>query len=253
MPDRSLSGKIAVITGASRGIGRATALKLARHGADIVVNYLRRRSAAEETAAELRALGVRAEIVRADVGDPDDVRTLFDTVRDRFGALDILVSNAALGVLRPALELEVKHWQRTLDIMGRALLLCTQAAVPLMEGRDGTIVSISSIGSARVIPHYIAPGAAKAVLETLTRYLAVELAPKGIIVNAVSGGLVETEALKPFEHRDSMLNDGRSRTPLGRAGRPDDIANVVYLLCQPEARWICGQTIVADGGFSLVT
>ncbi|MBI2942097.1 MAG: SDR family oxidoreductase [Chloroflexi bacterium] len=248
----TLHGRIALITGGSRGIGRAIGLKLARHGADIVVNYLRHRAAAEETAAELRAFGVRATTVRADVGEPDGVRHLFAAVRSAFGALDILVSNAALGVLRPAMELEPKHWQRTLDVMGRALLLCAQEAVPLMEGRAGTIVSISSLGSTRVIPHYAGPGAAKATLETLTRYLAVELAPRNVSVNAVSGGIVETEALKPFPNRAELVGRAEGSTPWGRVGRPEDIANVVYLLCQPEARWICGQTIIADGGYSLV-
>jgi len=249
--DRPFVGQVVLITGGSRGIGRATAVQFARGGADVVVNYLRHRTAAEETVAELRALGVQAEAVRADVSDPADLDRLFAAVKDRFGGLDVFVSNAALGVLRPALKLEVKHWQKTLDIMGRAMLLGTQRAVPLMEGRWGRIIAISSIGSFRVLPNYVAPGVAKAMLETLTRYLAVELAPQGITVNAVSGGVIETDALESFPNKQDMLTSGKG-APAGRLGRPDDIAGVVTLLCRPEARWICGQTIIADGGYSLL-
>jgi enoyl-[acyl-carrier protein] reductase III len=248
---RPFSDQVVLVTGASRGIGRAIALRFAQGGADVVVNYLRHRTAAEETARDLEAHGARALIVKADVSDPADLDRLFEDTGRAFGGLDVLVSNAALGVLRPALAIEVKHWQKTLDVMGRALLLCAQRAVPLMEGRWGRIISISSIGAGRVLPNYVGPGVAKSILETLTRYLAVELAPRGISVNAVSGGLVETDALDSFPNQQEMLEAGK-RTPTGRLGRPDDIAGVVALLCRPEARWICGQTIVADGGYSLL-
>jgi enoyl-[acyl-carrier protein] reductase III len=249
--DKPFAGQIALITGASRGIGRATALRLAQSGANVVVNYLRHRTAADDTVAELTALGVRSIAIRADVSEPEDLDRLFARTREEFGGLDILVSNAALGVLRSAMQLEIKHWQKTLDVKGRALLLCAQRAVPLMEGRWGRIISISSVGSTRVLPNYIAPGVAKAILETLTRYLAVELAPQGISVNAVSGGVIETDALGYFPNQADMLAAGR-RAPAGRLGQPDDLAAVVALLCRPEARWICGQTIVADGGYSLL-
>jgi enoyl-[acyl-carrier protein] reductase III len=249
--DRPFAGQVVLITGGSRGIGRATARRFAQGGAHVVVNYLRHRQAADETAEELRRYGVEAVPVRADVSDPDDLDRLFATAREQFGGLDILVSNAALGVLRPAMELNVKHWQKTLDVMGRALLLCAQRAVPLMAGRWGRIISISSVGSVRVLPNYVGPGVAKGILETLTRYLAVELAPRGISVNAVSGGVIETEALDAFPNKADMLAAGQ-RAPMGRLGQPDDLAAVVTLLCRPEARWICGQTIVADGGYSLL-
>lgn len=250
--EKPFQGQVALITGGSRGIGRAISLTLARQGADIVINFLRRRSAAEQTAEEVRACGARAHLLKADVGEAEDVACMFQEIKEAFGGLDILVSNAALGVLRPAMELEVKHWERTMNICGRALLLLAQGAAPLMEKRGGgKIIAITSIGATRVLPHYAAVGAAKGVLETLTRYLACELAPKGIVVNAVSGGVVDTEALKFFPNRQELLAWGQ-RTPMGRVGRPEDIANVVALLCRPEANWICGQTIVADGGFSLL-
>ena len=249
--DRPFEGQVVLITGGSRGIGRATARLFAKGGAHVVVNYLRHRGPAEEAIQELQGYGVRAVPVRADVSDPEDLDRLFKVAKEQFGFLDVLVSNAALGKLLPAMELEVKHWQKTLDVMGRALLLCAQRAAPLMEGRWGRIVSISSIGSFRVMPNYSAAGVAKSVLETLTRYLAVELAPRGINVNCVSGGVVETEALNAFSNKDDMLSFGK-RAPMGRLGQPVDIANVVTLLCRPEARWICGQTIIADGGYSLL-
>lgn len=248
---RPFADQVVLITGGSRGIGRATALRFARGGANVVVNYLRHRSAAEETVAELTKIGARAIAVRADVGVEEDLDLLFAETRAAFGFLDVLVSNAALGTPRPAIDLKAKHWQKTLDVMGRALLFGAQRAVPLMEGRWGRIISITSIGSFRVLPYYAAPGAAKAVLESLTRYLAVELASRGISVNAVSGGVVETDALKAFPNQADMLLLG-ARAPLGRLGLPEDIAAVVTLLCRPEARWITGQTIVADGGYSLL-
>lgn len=248
---RPFADQVILITGGSRGIGRATALRFARGGANIVVNYLRHRTAAEETVKELEGLGVRAIAVRADVGEEEDVDRLFEEARQAFGYLDVFVSNAALGTPRPAMDLRVKHWQKTMDVMGRALLLGAQRAAPLMENRWGRIIAITSIGSFRVLPNYAAPGAAKAVLESLTRYLAVELAPRGISVNAVSGGVVETDALRAFPNQGNMLEMGQ-RAPLGRLGLPEDIAAVITLLCRPEARWITGQTIIADGGYSLL-
>lgn len=244
---------MALVTGGSRGIGRAVARKLARDGADVAIGYLRRRSAAEEVAEAVRGLGRQAALVRGDLGDDGAVARIVREAVEALGGLNIVVANAAFGVLRPVLELEAKGWRRTLDTMGRSLLTLAQQATPHLAGRPGArILSISSLGWARVMPEYAAVGSAKAVLETLTRYLAVELAPRGILVNAVSGGLVETEALGPFDARDALTEQARARTPLGRLGRPEDIADVVALLCRDEARWICGQVIVADGGYSIV-
>jgi enoyl-[acyl-carrier protein] reductase III len=248
-----MRGKIALVTGGGRGIGRAIVLRLAGLGADVIVNYLRNAEAAEQTAAEARALGVRSEALRGHVGDPDKVAAMFGAVRERFGALDILVNNAASGVIRPALELEPRHWDWTLNINARGAWLCAQQAVPLMAGRGGRIVNISSLGSGRVLKDYLLVGVSKAALESLTRYLAIELAPRGIVVNAVAGGLVETDALRYFEHRESMLSDARARTPAGRMVEPDDLAGAVAFLCGPDAEMIRGQVIVVDGGYSLPT
>jgi enoyl-[acyl-carrier protein] reductase III len=160
------------------------------------------------------------------------------------------VHSAATGVIRPALETEDKHWDWTLNANARALLSLARAAVPAMQS-GAAIVAISSLGSVRVLENYALVGTSKAALESVVRYLAVELAPRGIRVNAVSGGIVETEALDHFPNREQMLHDARSRTPAGRMVEAGDIADAVLFLCGPHSKMICGQTIVVDGGFSL--
>jgi enoyl-[acyl-carrier protein] reductase III len=248
-------GKIALITGSGRGIGRAIALHLAEHGADIVINFFRNRAPAEDTANEIARLGRKAIVVKADVGEPDGIEHLFAETERAFGALDILVCNAASGYNRPVMEQRVKGWDWTMNINARSALFCAQKAVPLMQKRGrGYIVNQSSIGSQRVLPDYVVVGASKAALEAVTRYLAVELAPLGIVVNAVSGSVVETEALKHFAvfQGNDLLAHGAERTPVGRMVTPQDIANVVAFLCTPAAEMIRGQTIVVDGGYTLV-
>ncbi|MFQ6059364.1 MAG: enoyl-[acyl-carrier-protein] reductase FabL, partial [Anaerolineae bacterium] len=236
---------MALITGSSRGIGRAIALKLAGQGADIVVNFFRHRKAAEQTAAEIEAKGVKALVVKANVGDVEKIKAMFAQVRETFGGLDILVCNAASGVLKPAMEQDLKSWEWTMNINARSVLFCAKEAVPMMEARGGgRIISITSMGSTRVFPRYSIVGVSKAAIEAITRYLAVELAPKGIIVNAVSPGVVDTEALKFFPNREAMLAAARERTPTGRMVTTEDVANVVAFLCSEEASMICGQTIV---------
>jgi enoyl-[acyl-carrier protein] reductase III len=246
-----LESQVAVVTGASRGIGRAIALRLATAGADVVVNYFLNHEAAEKTAAEIRAHGVRAHVVQADMKDPGQIRNLFDEVQAHFGGLDILVSNAASGVFRPVNELTVKHWDWMMNTHPRAFLLCAQSAVPLMQGRKGRIIAVSSIGSQRTIPQYAGMGVAKGALETLTRYLAVEYAQFGIAVNAVSGGAVATESWQQLAEVEAVIEEIRRKTPAGRIARPEDIAEAVVFLCSPQAEMIRGQVLVVDGGYSL--
>jgi enoyl-[acyl-carrier protein] reductase III len=246
----SLEGKLALVTGSGRGIGRAVALKLASQGADIIVNFFRRRDAAEQTARDVEALGVKAKVIRANVGDPAKIDEMFDTIGNNFGHLDILINNAASGVGRAVMDLDVKAWEWTMNINARAVLLCAQRAAKLMEGRGGKIISISSLGSFLVLPTYTIVGVSKAALEALTRYLAIELAPKGICVNAVAGSAVETEALK-FYIKEQLIPDTRQATPAGRMVLPEDMANVVAFLCSEEAFMIRGQTIIVDGGTSV--
>jgi enoyl-[acyl-carrier protein] reductase III len=242
-------GKVALVTGGSRGIGKAIALELARRGADVAFNYLRDHDAASAAQREIEGLGVRCVRVRAHLGEARRVRELFARVEHEFAGLDILVNNAASGVQRSAVTLEEKHWNWTLDINAKAPWLCSVEASRLMTG-GGHIVNITSLGSQRVLPDYFSVGTSKAALESITRYLAVELAPKGISVNAVSAGYVDTQALDHFPSQDQMLAAGRD-TPVGRMLEVGDVARVVAFLCTPEAEMVRGQVIVVDGGASL--
>jgi enoyl-[acyl-carrier protein] reductase III len=248
-----MTQKVALITGSSRGIGKATAIRLAKQGYDIVINYARSKSAALETAEEIEALGRKALIVKANVGDVDKIKQMFTQIDEAFGRLDIFVSNAASGVLRPAMELEESHWDWTMNINSKALLFCAQEAAKLMEKNGGgKIVSISSLGSIRYLKNYTTVGVSKAALEALTRYLAVELAPKNIIVNAISGGAVDTEALTHFPNREELLTEAKEKTPAGRMVEIEDMVNTVMFLLSDEASMIRGQTIIVDGGISLL-
>jgi enoyl-[acyl-carrier protein] reductase III len=234
-----------LVTGGTRGIGRAIALRFANAGAKrIALGYMRNDSAAEEAASELRALGAEVTLVR---GNITSARVLEEV--GALGPLDALVHNAATGVIRPALETEDKHWDWTMNANARAFLQLARVAAPQMKP-GASIVAISSLGAQRVLENYILVGTSKAALESLVRYLAVELAPRGIRVNAVSGGVVDTGALEHFPNRDEMLAAG-SANPVGRLVEPGDIAGAVAFLCSPDAKMVCGQTLVVDGGFSL--
>ncbi|UCD54302.1 MAG: enoyl-[acyl-carrier-protein] reductase FabL [Dehalococcoidia bacterium] len=250
-----LKGKVALVTGSSRGIGRAIAMKLAKEGADVIINYFRRGEAAEQTAKDVEKLGVTAKLIKANVGDPEKLNEMFDTIDSSFGRLDIFISNAASGLPRFALDLDAKGWDWTMDINAKAFLLGAQRAAKLMEGRDGKIVTVTSLGSHMVLPGYAAIGVSKAALEALTRYLAIELAPKGICVNAVAASLVTTEAGMLYAKiAKEQMGESPSwqTTPAGRLVTPEDLANVVAFLCSEEAFMIRGQIITIDGGTTLV-
>ena len=245
-----LAGKIAVVTGGSRGIGRAIANKLSSAGCDLAIVYHNSHEEAEQVCVAARKLGRRAMAIQADVSNPESVGEAFATFRQEFERLDFAVSNAATGVLRPAMELTLKHWRRCLETNALALNLLAQQAVPLMQG-GGRIVALSSLGSVRAIPHYAFIGASKAALEALARNLAQELGPQGIRVNVVSAGVVDTDALKFFPNRDQLLAEYARRTPAGPTLRPEDVAGAVYLLCLPEAEMITGHTLTVDGGYCI--
>jgi enoyl-[acyl-carrier protein] reductase III len=245
-----LLGKVALVTGGARGIGRACALKLAAAGCDVAINYYNSHEQAETLAEAIRRVGRRAATLQGSVASPDSVDEVFDALRQNFDRVDIVVSNAASGVLRPALEMTLKHWRWCMETNALALNLLAQRAVPMMS-EGGRLVALSSLGAARAIPHYGFVGASKAALESLVRTLAQELGPRGITVNTVSAGVVDTDALGYFPNREQLLAEYAQRAPAGPVLTPEDVAAAVYLLCLPEARMITGHTLFVDGGFSI--
>jgi enoyl-[acyl-carrier protein] reductase III len=242
----AFDGASVLVTGGSRGIGREIALRFADEGATrVAIGYMRNDGAAEAVAEELRGRGAEPVLVRGNVASEKVAQQVA-----ALGPLNALVHSAATGVLRPALETEDKHWDWTLAANARALLSLARAAAPSMP-QGSAIVGISSLGSFRVLENYVLVGTSKAALESVVRYLGVELAPRGIRVNAVSGGIVETGALEFFPNKEEMLAAARGRTPAGRMVEPRDIADAVLFLCSSRAEMIIGQTLIVDGGFSL--
>jgi len=246
----ALAGKVALVTGASRGIGRAIARKLASAGCDLAVNYYNSHDEAQALCAELGGMGRRAHALQGSVGVPDSVDEMFAEFARHFDRVDIVVSNAASGVLKPAMDMSLKHWRWCLETNAFALDLLAQHAVPLMKD-GGRIIAMSSLGAHRAMPDYGFIGASKAALESLARTLAQELGPKNIRVNVVSAGVVDTDALAYFPNREQLLANFAQRTPAGPVLTPDDVAGAVYLLCLPEAAMINGHTLVVDGGFCI--
>jgi enoyl-[acyl-carrier protein] reductase III len=243
----SFEGRAVLVTGGTRGIGKAIAHRFAALGAaKIALGYLRNDSAAEEAAAELREAGAEPVLVRGNIASERVVAEFAS-----HGPYDAVVHNAATGVIRPALETEDKHWDWTLAANARALLSLARACAPDMKP-GSSFVGVSSLGSIRVLDNYVLVGTSKAALESVVRYLAVELAPRGIRVNAVSAGVVETEALEYFPNREQMLKAAQARTPAGRMVEPDDVAAAVTYLCSPDAEMVRGHTLIVDGGFSLL-
>jgi enoyl-[acyl-carrier protein] reductase III len=242
-----VNGRSVLVTGGTRGIGKTIALRFASEGAArVALGYMRNDAAAEEAAEEVRAAGAEPLLIRGNVASDKVIAELAS-----HGPYAVIVHNAATGVIKPALETEDKHWDWTLSANARALLSLARACAPDMES-GSSIVAISSLGAQRVLENYVLVGTSKAALESVVRYLAVELSPRGIRVNAVSAGVVETEALEHFPNREEMLRSGRTRTPAGRLVEPDDIAGAVAFLCSPDAQMICGQTLIVDGGYSLL-
>lgn len=249
------SGQTALVTGSSRGIGRAIALRLAAEGADIVVHFRRNAEAAEATAAAVSDLGRRVLLAPADLGEACALDILFDRVGERFGSLDILVANAAATAFKPLMETRPHHLDKTFAITVNGLVHAVQRAADLMQGRAGRVVTVSGIDARRYVPLHGAMAAAKGAAEVLTSYLACELAPRGIRVNGVNPGFVDTDSARVFGDAvfDRLAGNIVPYTPMKRVGRPEDIANVVAFLCSDDAAWICGQTLTVDGGLSLTS
>ncbi len=254
MSEKYLKNKVALVTGSSRGIGRAIALELARRGADIVVHYLRKKRAAQEVVSAIEEMGGRAISIKANLVDATKIEGMFDELETIFGRCDILIGNAATGSTKNIMEVQDKHWNWTMDVNARSILRCAQRAVPLMEKTGwGRIVNLSSPGGRYAMPHYAAIGLSKAVLEAMTRYMAADLAPKGIIVNAVSPGIVDTDAVTAFPvDLQEVFEYATKRTPARRLVTPEDVAKSVAFLCSDDAFMIVGQILTLDGGYSLL-
>jgi enoyl-[acyl-carrier protein] reductase III len=247
--------RVALVTGGSRGIGRAIALRLARGGADVAVVYRQAADAARETVSAIEAVGRRGLAIQADIGEPEQVRAAFRQVGDAFGHLDVFVANAAATAFKPLLEVKEHHVARTFAITVTSFVVAVQAAVPLMAGRRGVIVTISGCDSFRYIAGHGVLASAKAALESLTRYYAVELADRNISVNCVNPGYVETDSSRLYlgtpEANAAFRTELAATTPMRGFGTPEEVAHLVAFLCAPESDWIRGQTIYIDGGIFL--
>lgn len=245
------ANKVALITGGARGIGKATALKLAEAGCDIAIVYYNSSDEAEALVGEIVGLGPKAVALQADVSDSKSVTSMYDLFREHFSRLDFLISNAASGVLRPALKMSIKHWRWCMEINAFALQLLVSAGLEWMSA-GGRVIALSSLGAHRAIPNYSFIGASKAALEALVRSLSLELAERRITANTVLAGVVDTDALKHFPNREELLKESQARSLAGRLLTPEDVANAIYLLCLPEAAMINGHTLVVDAGYSSV-
>lgn len=243
--------RTALVTGGSRGIGRAVCRRLAQSGVGvIVINHLENHAAADATRQEIESLGAVAHVLPANLAYPSEIDRLFTGVTEITPRLDVLVHAAAFGAFKPLADLKANQWDLSMAVNARSFLLCVQRCLPLMP--EGAVVALSSLGGRRAVPNYGAIGASKAALEAMIRQLAMELAPRGIRVNGVAGGLVETDSIAKFPEAPDLVRRAVAATPAGRIGTPEDLADVVAFLVSPAARWICGQVLVTDGGSSLM-
>lgn len=249
-----LTGRVALVTGSSRGIGRASALKLAEAGADVIVNYVTSRSAAMEVATQIANMGRRAYVVKADVGEEEDVRSMLDFVTENIGRLDIVVSNAATGGFRPLLDSNSNHFRRTMNINVLSLVYLVRSALPLLEKAQGQgkVIALSSHGSHMALPMYGLIGGSKAALESIVRHLTLEIGDRGINVNVVKAGLVETDSTRRATFSREMFDDRNGKSMMGeRELLPEDVANVVLYLASPLSDLVQGETLTVDGGSAI--
>lgn len=246
-----LANKVALVTGGARGIGRATALKLAGVGCDVAIVYYNSSDEAALLVGEIERLGQRAIALQANVADHPSVKDMFAQFRESFSRLDILISNAASGVLKPAMNMSTKHWRWCMETNALALNHLVSEGRTMMAA-GSRVIALSSLGAHRAISNYAFIGASKAALEALVRSLSLELAEAQINVNTVSAGVVDTDALKHFPNREQLLDEYQAHSLAARPLTPQDVANTVYLLCLPEAEMIKGQTIFVDAGYSIV-
>jgi enoyl-[acyl-carrier protein] reductase III len=246
-----LSGKVALVTGSSRGIGKACALRLAEAGADVIVNYVTSRAAAMEVAEQIAAMGRHAYVVKADISEEEDVHEMMDFVRDQIGRLDILVSNAASGGFRPLLGASQRNFQAAFETNVLALIYLVQAAVPLLKREQGRskVIALSSHGSDTALPWYGLIGSSKAALESLVRHLTLEIGHLGVNVNVVKSGLVITDSTRHIPNADAIFESRKDKAMMGeRMLTPEDVADAVLFLASPLSDLVQGETLTIDGG-----
>lgn len=249
-----LNGRVALVTGSSRGIGRECAVRLAEAGADVVLNYATSRAAAEETASTISELGRRVAIVKADISEADDIESMMDFVKESFGQLDILVSNAASGGFRPLLATTARQFEAAMNTNVRALILLLQSALPLLERseRRAKVVALSSHGSHLALPMYGLIGSTKAALESLVRHFALELGDRGINVNVIQAGLVETDSTRQIPNKEEVFARAQRANLVGeRSLTARDVADALLFLASDLSDMVQGQVLVVDGGSAI--
>lgn len=249
-----LSGQVALVTGGSRGIGRAIALRLAEAGADVAINFVSAREAAMETAQQVHKLGRRAYVIKADVREEDDIQSMVEFISQEVGQLNIVVSNAASGGFRPLLESSAQHFMTAMNINTLAMIRLVQAAMPMLEKSQGRgkVIGLSSHGSHKALPSYGLIGGSKAALESVARHLTLEVGSRNVNVNIVKSGLVETDSTRMLPHADQMFALRKTKTMMGeRELQAEDVANAVLFLASPLSDLVQGETLTVDGGAAI--
>lgn len=247
--------KVALVTGSTRGIGKAIAYKLATSGYEVYLHYFMNEEIALKTYNDFLNQNLKVKLLCSNIMEEQEIVSMFHCIQNESGHIDVLINNAASGVHKDIENIRKKDWDFTFQTNARGAFLCSKHALALMKESPNdykAIINITSTGSQRYIPGYSLVGGSKACIEHLTKYLACEVAKYGINVNAVSGGLVETDSLNFFQNKKLVVEEFLNRVPAKRMVMPEDIANCVCFLCKPEASMIKGQVIVIDGGASLI-
>jgi len=243
--------KTVLITGGSRGIGKSLCLAFAKNGCNIIFTYLRSKTESEKLTKKIKEIGVKVESIKINLKSTTEIEKLYNFLVSKKMKVNFLINNAASGVMKNSLDTTEKHWDWTLDINAKAPWILSKNIAKIMP-KNSRIINITSPGSSKVLKNYFSVGVSKAALESLTRYMAVDLAPKGINVNSISPSLVETDALKYFPNQEDIKSILERKNPKEKKLTPDDIAEVAVLLCQEKSNMIVGQNIIIDGGENLV-
>lgn len=241
----------ALVTGGTRGIGKAISKDIAKkYRCKLFLNYVQNDSEAEKTSDELTSLGAEVQLIKVNLSHPDEIDMMFENINSGTNSLDFFIHCAAINAFKPLIKIKPNQWDLTMNVNARSFLLCVQKCLPLMN--QGKIIAVSSLGSRNYVPDYGAMGPVKSALETIVKYLAVELAPSGIRVNGITAGFIDTDSIKKFPEYETLISKAINNTPVRRIGKAEDVSALAMFLLSPEAEWICGQSIVADGGISLM-